>query len=109
MQTARALRTFGNFWIAALPVLVFLISPGVTAAKTLLVIAPHPDDEALMGSGIIYSALARGDTVKVIVMTNGDAGGTPSTTLGITREGETVTGMSTLGLSEQDIIILGYG
>lgn len=62
-----------------------------------------------MACGIIYSALARGDMVKVVVMTNGDSGGTPNATLGITREGETVSGMSTLGLSEQNLIFLGYG
>src|SRR5690349_21631527 len=72
MQAARALHSFGTFWIAALPVLVFLLSPPATSGKTLLVVAPHPDDEALLGSGIIYSALARGDTVRVVVMTNGD-------------------------------------
>src|SRR5262252_5890272 len=110
MQLARALRAFGTFWTAGLPVLVLLLTPPLSVGKTLLVIAPHPDDEALMASGIMYSALSRGDMVKVVVMTNGDAGGpVPSTSLGITREGETVTGMSTLGLGEQNVIFLGYG
>src|SRR5690348_15493192 len=75
MQDARVPRILGILRIAALPVLVFLIFPFTTAAKTLMIFAPHPDDEALMGSGIMYSALSRGDTVKVVVMTNGDAGG----------------------------------
>src|ERR1051326_2558160 len=109
MQEASVPGTLGTLRIAALLVLVSLIFPPSTAAKTLMIFAPHPDDEALMASGIMYSALARGDTVKVVVMTNGDSGGTPSTTLGITREGETVSGMSTLGLSEENIIFLGYG
>src|SRR6266567_4798943 len=110
MQDASVPRILGILRIAALPVLVFLIFPFTTAAKTLIIFAPHPDDEALMASGIMYSALARGDTVKVVLMTNGDAGGpVPSVSLGTSRQGETVTGMSTLGLSEQNIIFLGYG
>src|SRR5947208_16260097 len=110
MQDARVPRILGILRIAALPVLIFLIFPFTTAAKTLVIFAPHPDDEALMASGIMYSALSRGDTVKVVMMTNGDAGAAPpGTTLGTRREGETVTGMSTLGLSEQNIIFLGYG
>src|SRR5438105_7372898 len=109
MQDASVPRILGILRIAALPVLVFLIFPFTTAAKTLMIFAPHPDDEALMASGIMYSALARGDTVKVVLMTNGDAGGpVPSVSLGTTRQGETVTGMSTLGLVEQNIIFLGY-
>src|SRR5215467_9724353 len=88
--------------------LLQLILTSALHAKTLMIVAPHPDDEALMASGIIYSALARGDTVKVVVMTNGDKGGSdPGVTLGLTREGETVTAMSKLGLAEQNIIFLG--
>ena len=45
-------------------------------AKTILVFAPHPDDEALMGAGIIKTALTNGDTVKVVVVCNGDVNGT---------------------------------
>jgi len=110
MQQARVPGTLGTLRIAALLVLLSPMFPLITAAKTLMIFAPHPDDEALMASGIMYSALSRGDTVKVVVMTNGDAGAAPpGTSLGTTRQGETVTGMSTLGLSEQNIIFLGYG
>ena len=97
-------------WSIVSGLLLSLVCTSAASAKKLVIFAPHPDDEALMASGIMYSALARGDTVTVVVMTNGDSGGpTPGTTLGITREGETVTGMSTLGLGEQNIIFLGYG
>ena len=40
--------------------------------KTVVVFAPHPDDEALCCSGVIYAAKAAGNTVKVVVVTNGD-------------------------------------
>ena len=89
--------------------LAMLAVPQVVAQhKTVLVVAPHPDDEALCCSGIIYSALQQGDTVKVVVVTNGDfyAPGVP---VGYTREAESVAAMSVLGLTEQDVIFFGYG
>jgi LmbE family N-acetylglucosaminyl deacetylase len=86
--------------------LVFLLGSGVTQARTIVVVAPHPDDEALCCSGVIYSAVQRGDTVYVVVMTNGDFAGT---SVGLTREGESVAAMGLLGVGEQHIIFLGYG
>lgn len=53
-------------------------SPGcgnerLTAAPALLVIAPHPDDEALGFAGLIDAYRSAGKPVKVIVATDGDA------------------------------------
>jgi LmbE family N-acetylglucosaminyl deacetylase len=59
-----------------------------------------------MGAGIIANARANGDTVKVVVVTNGDYQGV---SVGYTREGESVAAMSVLGLAESDVIFLGYG
>ncbi|MGA9544730.1 MAG: PIG-L family deacetylase, partial [Candidatus Sulfotelmatobacter sp.] len=64
---------------------VVLCSPELLAQKRILVFAPHPDDEALMASGVIYSALQNGDTVNVVVMTNGDSQNGGSVTLGLER------------------------
>ena len=41
--------------------------------QTLLVIGAHPDDETIYCAGLIFQALARGDQVAVVTMTNGDA------------------------------------
>jgi LmbE family N-acetylglucosaminyl deacetylase len=82
-------------------------SPLVAQKKSILVFAPHPDDEALMASGVIYSHLQNGDTVNVVMMTSGDSGG--SVSMGLTREAETVAGMGVLGLHEPNVIFLGYG
>lgn len=38
----------------------------------LLVVAPHPDDETLGAGGLIQRALARGGSVRVLFVTNGD-------------------------------------
>jgi VCBS repeat-containing protein len=72
----------------------------------ILVVVPHPDDEALMFSGVVYSALSRGEPVKIVMMTNGDLTGV---SMGNTRQDETVLAMSgVLGMQESDIIFLGY-
>src|SRR6267378_1767899 len=77
----------------------------VAAAKTILFIAPHPDDETLVSGGRIRQAVLAGDTVKIIVITNGDINGVDR---GYTREGESVSAAQMLGLTEQDVIFLGY-
>jgi LmbE family N-acetylglucosaminyl deacetylase len=79
--------------------------PGVAAAKSILFIAPHPDDETLVSGGRIREAVLAGDSVKVIVFTNGDIGGVES---GLQRQGESVAAAQLLGLTEQDVIFLGY-
>jgi LmbE family N-acetylglucosaminyl deacetylase len=42
------------------------------AGERLLVIAPHPDDETLGAGGLIQAALARGGSVRVVILTAGD-------------------------------------
>ncbi len=76
------------------------------ASAAILVVAPHPDDEALMFSGVIHSALQSGEEVKLVVITNGDYYGVQR---GYIREGETIAAMAgVLGMKESDIIFLGY-
>jgi LmbE family N-acetylglucosaminyl deacetylase len=75
------------------------------AAKTILVISPHPDDEALVAAGHVRAAVAAGHTVKIVVVTNGDFGGVEA---GLQRQGESVASAQILGLTEQDVIFLGY-
>lgn len=99
----------------ALFLLVLLVfcayPPTITTGQTnptppLIIFAPHPDDEALMTSGIIKSALKSGRQVKVVVVTNGDIRGV---TVGYQREQETIAAMTTvLGLQASDVIFLGY-
>jgi LmbE family N-acetylglucosaminyl deacetylase len=86
--------------------LFFFLPTSVIRAQTILVLAPHPDDEAVCCAGVIYNAVQQGETVYVVVLTNGDVGGTSE---GYRRETETVNAMSMLGVDEQHIIFLGYG
>jgi LmbE family N-acetylglucosaminyl deacetylase len=47
--------------------------PALEASTTLLVVAPHPDDETLCCGGIIQRVLAAGGRVSVVWVTSGDA------------------------------------
>ena len=79
--------------------------PSVAAAKTILVFGPHPDDESIIAAGTVQAAVAAGHTVKIVVVTNGDFNGVER---GLARQGDSVAGAQVLGLTEQDVIFLGY-
>jgi len=75
-------------------------------AAGILVLAPHPDDDVIIASGVISNAISQGQPVKVVYVTNGDISGTGQ---GFLREGEAVTAQTTyLGTAENDLIFLGY-
>jgi LmbE family N-acetylglucosaminyl deacetylase len=44
----------------------------ITAATSLLVVSPHPDDEALCCSGVIQRVVRAGGRVSIVWLTNGD-------------------------------------
>jgi LmbE family N-acetylglucosaminyl deacetylase len=91
-------------WLGAL-LLALAALPGAAAARTIMIISPHPDDESLISAGRVRAAVEAGDTIKIVVVTNGDIGGVER---GLQREGESVAAAQILGLSEQDVIFLGY-
>jgi LmbE family N-acetylglucosaminyl deacetylase len=70
-----------------------------------LIVAPHPDDEALIASGVITRAVGRGEPVAVVVMTNGDFDCVHD---GLAREAESVAGLAELGVAESALYFLGY-
>ena len=73
----------------------------------IFVVAPHPDDEAVMASGIIASSISKEEPVKVVVVTNGDHK-KGQKTYGLKRQSESVAAMELLGLRPEDVIFLGY-
>ena len=77
----------------------------VKIRRSVLVVAPHPDDDILYGAGVVATALSQGDNVKVVYMTNGDFYG-PA--VGLTRQNEGVQGQQIIGAPENDLIFLGY-
>ena len=88
----------------------------------LLVIAPHPDDEALGAAGLIQRIVATGGSVRVVLVTSGDAfsDGVKKITrrqrlsdadfraYGIVREKETIAAMERLGVSRRRLRFLGF-
>ena len=42
-------------------------------ATRLLVLSPHPDDETLGAAGLIRRVVKAGGTVRVVLLTSGDA------------------------------------
>lgn len=90
--------------------------------ESLLVIAPHPDDETLGCAGVIMYALDQGARVCVALITNGDGSSVPAHTsgkgpllapsryisLGNRRQNETLAALTSLGLEPEDVCFLGY-
>jgi LmbE family N-acetylglucosaminyl deacetylase len=88
----------------------------------LLVVAPHPDDEALGAGGLMQRVRAVGGTVRVVLLTSGDgfpegveavdgiAHPRPSDYrgYGMMRERETRAALSILGVPANDVAFLGF-
>ena len=72
---------------------------------SIVIFAPHPDDETLFAAGIIQDAVLKHIPLKIVVVTNGDILGQK---YGNDREVETIRAMKVLGVPEEDIIFLGY-
>lgn len=104
--------------------LVFFCSTAFVAAGDVLVVAPHPDDEAIGCAGVIMRALAEKKRVAVVVLTNGDGHVeltaavakkdkeqlTPEDFMkaGALRQGHSVKAMKRLGVPRDDLFFLGY-
>jgi len=92
------------------------------SSTRLLVVAPHPDDEALGAAGLIQRVRERGGAVRVVLLTSGDgfpegvevAEGVahPRPTdyrgYGVMRERETRAAMQMLGVAPGAITFLGF-
>lgn len=88
----------------------------------ILILAPHPDDEAIGCAGIIQQALSVGADVHVAYLTNGDHNEIAFIVyekrlvirkgefihMGKQRRREAITAMKFLGLKENDLTFLGY-
>ncbi len=85
-----------------------LAAPDANAApRSVLIVAPHPDDEVLYGAGVTARALAAGAQVTIVYMTNGDYYDGPSG--GLARQNDAVNAQTTyIGTTEDDLIFLGY-
>jgi LmbE family N-acetylglucosaminyl deacetylase len=90
--------------------------------ERILILAPHPDDEAIACAGVIQKALKAGAQVKVVYLTNGDHNEFAFIVyerritfrqgefiyLGKLRQQESVKAMKFLGVPERNLVFLGY-
>lgn len=81
------------------------VSSGLCGASSILVMAPHPDDDIITSAGVIERAVRRGDQVHVVYLTNGDSSGIDE---GAERQNEAVASQDVLGVSEDNLVFLGY-
>jgi LmbE family N-acetylglucosaminyl deacetylase len=93
----------------------------VNHAPRLLVVAPHPDDEAIGAGGLMQRVAANGGAVRVVLLTSGDgfpegvevAGGVARPKpadfrgYGVLREGETRAALHELGVASSQVTFLG--
>jgi len=96
--------------------------PSIGREDSLLVVAPHPDDECIAAGGLIQQAVAAGARVHVVYLTYGDnhelaywalkklPALTPAQyrSLGELRRAEAIEGTASLGLTLDDLTFLGY-
>jgi len=107
---------WGRLHVGELPV------EDVAALGPVLVLAPHPDDEALCCGGYIQQARQAGREVYIVWMTSGDGfemdeillshrvkvGPEELRQLGLRRMDEARTAASVLGITEDHLFFLGY-
>lgn len=88
----------------------------------LLVLAPHPDDEAIGGGGLIQRVLARGGSVRVVFLTDGERNTWPQrykyrrwfisdahrAAWAATRRKEALASLEVLGASSSSAAFLGW-
>lgn len=80
-----------------------LIRPPQVPRGSLLVLAPHADDEVLATGGLIRLHIERGDRVRVVFLTDGSRGGfreERDDAYVKLRESEAVAGLEVLGVTD---------
>ena len=90
--------------------------------ERVLILVPHPDDEAIACAGIIQEALKAQARVRIVYLTNGDHNELSFIVyekritvrqaefvhMGLVRQEEAIKAMKYLGIAESDLVFLGY-
>jgi LmbE family N-acetylglucosaminyl deacetylase len=94
----------------------------VKSSDRILIFSPHPDDESLGAGGLIAKAVEKNATVMVVIVTDGSSSHTRTSYIKLAtktnftnneslpelRRNETLNAIKNLGLTENDVIFLGY-
>lgn len=72
---------------------------------SILILAPHQDDEILMCAGVLYAAVQRGADARVCLLTNGEYCADADAAV---RADETCAALARLGVPEERVSFLGY-
>jgi len=94
----------------------------INKSDRVLILAPHPDDEAIGCAGIIRESVNKGANLKVVYLTNGDHNQVAFIVyekrltirrgefihMGEVRHNEAIQAMKLLGVDSKDLIFLGY-
>lgn len=93
--------SYGNYPIKSMQ---YPPGPLINSSDKVMIIAPHPDDEAIGNAGVIRYCVENKIPVKVVVVTDGDIG----RGLAVKRHDESVEAMEILGLNQSNLVFLGY-
>jgi LmbE family N-acetylglucosaminyl deacetylase len=76
--------------------------------QSVLVVAPHPDDESIGCGGAICLHRERGEPVRVVFLTSGERGidGVPAEAARAVREAEAAEALGVLGVGQADFLRL---
>jgi LmbE family N-acetylglucosaminyl deacetylase len=111
-------------FLLLLGTVVGITPPPSALPADILIIAPHPDDAVLCCAGIIQQAQARGETVRVVNVTDGDGYKAAAAALfhksetamtpadmhkfGRIRRREELQALAVLGVTRKQVTFLGY-
>ena len=90
------------------PLLELEISQLDTSNSSVMVFAPHPDDETIGTGGIIIQTIKNGGDVKVVYFTTGISNSNKNSEQIILREKESASAMKLAGVNENKLIFLRY-
>lgn len=101
---------------------IFHPAQEIKSSDRILIFAPHPDDESLGAGGLIARAVEKNAMVMVVIVTDGSSSHTilgysklknnlnipDNISLTELRHNETLNALKNLGVSEKNVIFLGY-
>lgn len=81
--------------------------PPLLFQQSILILAPHPDDEVLMAAGLIRRGVLQGAKISVCIVTDGNYLCLDGSKASL-RRSESLAALHLLGVGEKDVWFLGY-